>query len=126
MYIIEPETQKYVLYSDDVLRNPGLVQKEIFYDLVMGLMSGYDYDFDSDIERWDDESEFFGRPGWRFSSGAIGLRKGAPKDVADNWKGYLRSRWRRGGMTEEEIVELEKKQHLCYDNRMAAGGEISI
>jgi len=111
MYAFHPETWKYKLYSDEVLKNPGLVPKKVFWHLIVGNVSSF-HDYDG----WEEDSEEVGLPGWWFGSGAIGLKNGAPPEAVESWQGYLRHRMRRSGMTEEEILKFEKKQQNAQNS----------
>ena len=103
MYDLFPETRKYELFSDDVIVNPGLVSREIYRDLIASIISTY-------CVEWEDEYTKHKHKGWMLRNGSIGLRGDAPRNVVENWKGYIRYTMRTSGMTDEEIAEFERKQ----------------
>jgi len=107
VFILNSTTLDYIIYSDDALKDPALVPPGVFRDFIFVLMKMYKTDLESDVELGDegrkwDASVTSKNPDWALRNGSIGLRKDAPQEAVENWKGYMSYLNRVGGMPEDE------------------------
>jgi hypothetical protein len=75
---------KYQIFSEDALKEPGLVPTDVFRDFIASQFSYWD-------DEWEDEEALPKHPGWILRSGAIGLRKGATKEAIKSWEDHLKN-----------------------------------
>jgi len=83
-YVLHPDVMKYQIFSEDALKEPGIVPPHVFRDLMIVFVSSYN-------DKWEDDGNLSKHPGWILRNGSIGLRKGATKEAIESWEDRLKA-----------------------------------